>query len=308
MRLQRNHQGAIQILKNKLESYEHLQKQQLLCQLFPDARIKWIKLHLDKVILTTYHLNQMLFSQNQKPTHVYYIVEGEVRLEETHIEKRIPKNKMLASTCMAKNRTLLIKSAGSLVGEIEALLEKPYQTTAKSNVHYSKVLLIPEAIYIDLKKQDYLHQSLETQNQKDQLILKKIIQLKRRRLELQEISPERDSSSQTKISREDFIVQQNKRIQKKQNFEFINLTPEAPLFSVKKLKRVAAPDEKPENRTRSISAPTKAKMLSTIKSINSTEKILKTEEIVRSRANTINLGEKGRPCSRVFWQQIFQKL
>lgn len=42
-------------------------------------------------------------------------------------------------------------------------------------------------------------------------------------------------------------------------------------------------------------------MLSTIKSINSTEKILKTEEITRSRANTINLGDKCRPGSRVFW-------
>ncbi|CAD8120925.1 unnamed protein product [Paramecium sonneborni] len=214
---------------------------------------------------------------------------------------------MFASTCMQKSRTLLIISTGSLVGEIEALLEKPYQTTAKSNVHYSKILLIPEEIYIDLKKQDYLHQSIETQHLKDQLILRKINQLKRRRLELQEVSPDRNLSPQTRISREDYIVQQNKRIQKKQNFEFINLTPEAPLFSVKKIKRIAAPEEKQENRTRSISAPTKAKMLSTIKSINSTEKILKPEEINRSRANTINLGEKCRPVSRVLWQQIFQK-
>ncbi|CAD8155785.1 unnamed protein product [Paramecium pentaurelia] len=284
MRLHRNHQGAIQMLKTKIESYEHRHKQQILCQLFPDTPIK-----------------------NQKPTHVYYIIEGEVRLEETQIERRKHQNEMFASTCMAKSRTLLIISAGSLVGEIEALHEKPYQTTAKSNVHYSKILLIPETIYIDLKKQDELYQSTETQHLKDQLILKKINQLKNR-LELQEVSPERDLSPQTKISREDFIVQQNKRIQKKRNFEFINLTPEAPLFSVKKIKRVAAPDDKPENRARSISAPTKAKMLSTIKSINSIDKISKPEEITRSRANIINFGEKCRPASRIFWQQIFQKL
>ncbi|CAK61907.1 unnamed protein product (macronuclear) [Paramecium tetraurelia] len=304
MRLQRNHQGAINMLKTKIESYEHRHKQHILCQLFPDTPIKWIKPHLDKVIFTSYHLNQTLFCKNQKPTHVYFIIEGEVRLEETQIERRKPQNAMFASTCMAKSRTLLIISAGSLVGEIEALHEKPYQTTAKSNVHYSKILLIPEEIYIDLKKQDESYQSTETQHLKDQLILKKINQLKSR-LELQEVSPERDSSPQTKISREDFIVQQNKRIQKKKNFEFINLTPEAPLFSVKKLKRVAAPDDKPENRARSISAPTKAKMLTTMKSI---EKISKPEEITRSRANTINFGEKCRPASRIFWQQIFQKL
>lgn len=73
------------------------------------------------------------------------------------------------------------------------------------------------------------------------------------------------------------------------------------MFYVKKIKRVAAPDDKPENRARSISAPTKAKMLSTIKSINSIDKISKPEEITRSRANTINFGEKCRPASRIFW-------
>lgn len=40
-------------------------------------------------------------------------------------------------------------------------------------------------------------------------------------------------------------------------------------------------------------------MLSNIKSLNSTEIMLKTEECTRSRANTINFGEKGKPGSRI---------
>lgn len=62
---------------------------------------------------------------------------------------------------------------------------------------------------------------------------------------------------------------------KRQHFDLVNLTLEAPLFQLNKPKIPALPDqEKVETRGRSISAPTKSKMLKdNLKLISTTKNV-----------------------------------
>jgi hypothetical protein len=47
---------------------------------------------------------------------VFYIIEGEVRLDEVRTEAKRQPQLMMFTVSMSKSRTLLILSAGSLVG------------------------------------------------------------------------------------------------------------------------------------------------------------------------------------------------
>ncbi|KAM3137235.1 hypothetical protein pb186bvf_010605 [Paramecium bursaria] len=237
-----------------------LQKEQLqkiLQQLFPNID----EVSISKINQHQFTKNQTIYQQGSQSNFVYYILQGEVRLEE-NIEQTQQKPLMMRLSILNKSRVLLIKGIGSILGVIilflkiinqveEVLMQKPYSCTAKANFSTSLLLQIPSQIYIEQKQKTTGKDTYVELIKSDALLLTQIKQIR--------LIKQNYDRSRLKTDQSTTLTLEEK-LQRLKLFRKDRLTIDAPLYETRSRRRLPAPAPQQDHistRPRSISCPQK---------------------------------------------------